>query len=292
MRRPKPGCRSPRERRRACLLNNVGWVRAEGPQPNIDMYAIALAKCRVTRCRANRTASLVPASRVGVHGSGAARAAREEREEADVEAASERCDRVRRRGAQAGAGEPLGSVTLGKGRFFAEVSGARRRGGKSAPFGDQESISGNAHGGVMVESSPASPFEMPEPDLLLELLIVALDAPAHHGDIDHALESDVLGQRGEPEFRGLLLALRPFDDQPLLGLLAARALAGGAHTHAGEAGGEPRVGAVAPGESCARLASAGWWRDRQPCTAYRCPARPCAPASWPTPPPHRSGRAP
>src|SRR5262245_35990377 len=64
-------------------------------------------------------------------------------------------------------GGASGSVTLGKGRFLADVSGARRRGGKSAPFGDQESVSGDAHGCVMVEAAPASPFEMAEPDLLL-----------------------------------------------------------------------------------------------------------------------------
>ena len=33
-------------------------------------------------------------------------------------------------------GGASGSVALGKGRFFAEISGARRRGGKSASFGD------------------------------------------------------------------------------------------------------------------------------------------------------------
>ncbi len=30
----------------------------------------------------------------------------------------------------------------------------------------------------MVEATPSSPFEMPEADLLLQLLIIALDAPA------------------------------------------------------------------------------------------------------------------
>ena len=30
----------------------------------------------------------------------------------------------------------------------------------------------------MVEAAPSSSFEMPEPDLLLQLLIIALDAPA------------------------------------------------------------------------------------------------------------------
>jgi hypothetical protein len=30
----------------------------------------------------------------------------------------------------------------------------------------------------MMKAAPAPPFKMPEPDLLLEFLIVALDAPA------------------------------------------------------------------------------------------------------------------
>jgi hypothetical protein len=30
----------------------------------------------------------------------------------------------------------------------------------------------------MVEAAPSSPFEVSEPDLLLQLLIIALDAPA------------------------------------------------------------------------------------------------------------------
>ena len=30
----------------------------------------------------------------------------------------------------------------------------------------------------MVEATPSPPFEMPEPDLLLQFLIIALDAPA------------------------------------------------------------------------------------------------------------------
>jgi len=36
----------------------------------------------------------------------------------------------------------------------------------------------------MVEATPSPPFEMPEPDLLLKLVIIALDAPAELGEID------------------------------------------------------------------------------------------------------------
>ena len=43
----------------------------------------------------------------------------------------------------------------------------------------------------MMEAAPPTPFEMPEPDLLLEFLIVAFDAPAQLGDIDQTMEGDV-----------------------------------------------------------------------------------------------------
>ena len=66
----------------------------------------------------------------------------------------------------------------------------------------------------MMEAAPSAPFEMPEPDLLLELLIVALDAPAQLGEIDQAVEGDVLRKRREPVFGRLVLALRPLDQQP------------------------------------------------------------------------------
>ena len=43
---------------------------------------------------------------------------------------------------------------------------------------------------MVVEAAPAAPFEMAEPDLLLEFLIVALDAPAQLGEIDQTMERD------------------------------------------------------------------------------------------------------
>jgi hypothetical protein len=40
----------------------------------------------------------------------------------------------------------------------------------------------------MVEATPSAPFKMPEPDLLLEFLIIALDTPAQLGGIDQIAE--------------------------------------------------------------------------------------------------------
>ena len=65
-----------------------------------------------------------------------------------------------------------------------EPLGACSRGGKprlrgNLPFGDQEPVSGDAEGCVVVKSSPASAPVMGKAHLLLEFLIVALDPPAH-----------------------------------------------------------------------------------------------------------------
>jgi hypothetical protein len=64
---------------------------------------------------------------------------------------------------------------------------------------------------VAVEAAPAAPFEMAEPDLLLELSIIAFDAPAQFRQVDHSRQADVVGQRRKPVFRRLLFALGPFD---------------------------------------------------------------------------------
>src|SRR5437588_4935157 len=66
----------------------------------------------------------------------------------------------------------------------------------------------------MMEAAPATPFEMSEPDCLLEFLIVALDAPAQLGAVDQTMEGNVLRKRREPVLGRLLLALGPLDQQP------------------------------------------------------------------------------
>ena len=44
----------------------------------------------------------------------------------------------------------------------------------------------------MMEAAPPASFKMAQPDLLLELLIVALDAPAQLGGVDQIPKWDVL----------------------------------------------------------------------------------------------------
>lgn len=84
------------------------------------------------------------------------------------------------------------AVILGNARFLEALGGRRFRGGNRLPFGDQESVCGDAERGVMVE---AAPFEMSETEFLLELLIIALDAPAQFGEI---------GRRAKPISSGRL----------------------------------------------------------------------------------------
>src|SRR5712692_3164570 len=143
-----------------------------------------------------------------------------------------------------------------------QVSGARSgatgrhkvRRGNRLPLGDQEAVGGDAQRGVMVEAAPPSPLVMSQPDLLLEFLVVALDAPAPPGldpgvgEIDEPLDADLLGQRGQPVLGRLGLALRPLDEQPFLRAdsLAQVVAMRGADAAAGETAAEGLIGALAP----------------------------------------------
>src|SRR5579863_573111 len=66
----------------------------------------------------------------------------------------------------------------------------------------------------MMESAPSTSFKMPKPDLLLEVLIVALDTPAQLGQIDQMVEGNLFRQCREPVFGRLVLAFGPLDEQP------------------------------------------------------------------------------
>src|SRR5215467_3373846 len=101
----------------------------------------------------------------------------------------------------------------------------------------------------MMEASPSTPLVVPKPDLLLELLVVAFDPPAHLGDIDELAKADLCRQRREPVFvfGELGFALGPFDQQPLLGDLPGNCtIVPDAHAHTGKARGQPIGRAFAP----------------------------------------------
>src|SRR5437879_5911940 len=92
----------------------------------------------------------------------------------------------------------------------------------------------------MMEAAPAAPFEMAEPDLLLEFLIVALDAPAQFGEVNQTMEGNVLRKRREPVLGRLLLAFGPLDQQPFfrMALAAIEIAPRGANPHTGKARGQ------------------------------------------------------
>ena len=83
-------------------------------------------------------------------------------------------------------GAPRGRTSRGGlGRDSCNV--ARRAGEKKGSFGDQEPISGDTQGGVMMKAAPAAPFVVPQSHFLLDLLVVALDDPALLGGCDQIL---------------------------------------------------------------------------------------------------------
>src|SRR5271163_4707760 len=154
-------------------------------------------------------------------------------------------------------GGASGSWTTGKDRAFAAPGSC---GGKGRSLADQESIGGDAERGVVMESSPASSFEMGEAEFALEFLIVAFDAPAQFRGIDENFDRSVFGQGREPVFGRLALGFGPLDQQPFEQLWG-RELAvsrGGPYPHGGEARGQGLVGALTPGH-----VSPGFFRQRR-----------------------------
>src|SRR3712207_1293726 len=151
-------------------------------------------------------------------------------------------------------GGASGLITWGKTNRRELRCGPSRR-GKSHSFGDQEAIGRHAQAGMVVEASPPAALVVPKPEFLLELLVVALDAPPELGEFDQAREADVLWQGREPVLGGLLLAFRPLDQEPFRRARFAQPVVAmsGAHPHSGKARGEPIGCALAPGDLGPRL---------------------------------------
>jgi hypothetical protein len=81
--------------------------------------------------------------------------------------------------------------------------------GNALPFGDQEAVGCDCQCSVVMETRPAAALIAPEADFLLEVLIIALDAPAHLGEIDKAAERHVRVDGCEPGLGGSGVALGP-----------------------------------------------------------------------------------
>src|SRR5215208_7191374 len=151
-------------------------------------------------------------------------------------------------------GGAAGSITCGK-ATRRELRGGPSRGGNPHPFGDQEAIGRHAQTGMVVEAAPAAPLVVPEPEFLLELLVVAFDAPPELGEFDQARKTNVLRQRREPVLGGFLLAFRPLDQEPFLRarLIQPVIAMSGSHPHPCKTRGEPVGYALAPTDLGPRL---------------------------------------
>lgn len=84
----------------------------------------------------------------------------------------------------------------------------------SEPLSHQKSIRSDTQCGVVVKVTPASPFIMTEAELLFQVLIVALDAPAHLGHEHKLIKCRLLRGGSEKVFERLRIAIRPFNKQP------------------------------------------------------------------------------
>src|SRR5712691_11930039 len=91
---------------------------------------------------------------------------------------------------------------------------------------------------MMMEPPPAAALEVIQAQLILELLIVALDAPAELGEADEGGDRGRRRQGREPILCGLAFPSRPFDQQPLVrpGLRALLIAMGRPHAQPREAG--------------------------------------------------------
>lgn len=128
--------------------------------------------------------------------------------------------------------------------------------GNRLPFGDQESVAGDTERGVMVEAAPTPPFEVVKTSLLLELLVVAFDAPAQFGKINEMDKADVGREARQPVLCRLLLTFRPLDEKPFFRprLAAIEVAPRNANAHSCKAGFERLVRSLAPSDRPQALA--------------------------------------
>jgi hypothetical protein len=74
--------------------------------------------------------------------------------------------------------------------------------GKKRPTKGEETVCHGAQRAVVMKASPRSAFEVVEAKLLLEFLVVALDAPAKFGQAHERGDAGAQWQIGQPELIG------------------------------------------------------------------------------------------
>src|SRR5665811_2398497 len=64
-------------------------------------------------------------------------------------------------------------------------------------LGHQEAVGRDAQSGVMVKAAPTPSFIVAKPEVLLQILVIALNAPTHLGDKHHLLQRGLLWRCAE-----------------------------------------------------------------------------------------------
>jgi len=75
---------------------------------------------------------------------------------------------------------------------------------------------------MVVKAAPPAPFVIAKAELLLQLLIIALDPPSQLCKINQILEADILWQSDQPILGRLGFSFRPLDQQPFFGARLAQ----------------------------------------------------------------------
>ncbi len=68
----------------------------------------------------------------------------------------------------------------------------------------------------MMKSAPPTSLEVSKAELLLEVLVVTLNAPAHLGNVNEMFDRRLFWQCAKPVFGGFELANGPLDKQPFI----------------------------------------------------------------------------
>src|SRR3954462_5861766 len=99
-----------------------------------------------------------------------------------------------------------------------------------------------------MKAAPAPPLKVAQTDLLLEFLIIPLDAPARFRQVNKVPQDGVLRQGREPVLGRPLLALRPFNQAPFLSAQRSAPIIpmGGPNPHSRKARSQRGLGAFAP----------------------------------------------
>ena len=146
--------------------------------------------------------------------------------------------------------------------WVAQVPAARGEAalrGEKAALGDEKAVGCDAEAGVMVEAAPAAALVVAEADLLLEFLVVALDAasaPWRYGPGPSA-RSGAAGWRASISSAPRRPPATRSAATPRPGLRAQGVAVRGPYPTGGEAGGEFGLAALAPGDRAPGPAGAG-----------------------------------